>query len=511
VQKILSALALLGAFFPVTVLAAFGLDDVAEKARALAAKPYEAPAAIPKFMQTLSYDDYQNIRFNPDKSLWSESSSRFQVMMVPPGLFYRHAVKMNVVDAQGSHSVPFRKTDFSFADPEVAKRVPANLGYAGFKLTYPLKGEKERNQFMVFAGASYFRGVGRDNTFGISARGLAIDTGLSKGEEFPSFVEFWLERPSPDAKAMTFYGLLDGESVAGAYEFTVYPGKTTKLKVKSRLFPRADIELLGVAPLTSMFYYGENTGRPRGEWRAQVHDSDGLQLLNGDSGEWTWRPLLNPAELEMDYLMTENVRGFGLLQRDNHFDDYQDLQARYELRPSSWVQTEGDWGPGQVVLVQLPTTNETNDNIVAFWRPQDKVQAGKPLEYSYEVQFGGAELGGNPMGKVRNSFIGDGNVVGGGNAPGAYRVLVDFGGGLLDKQRPRAPILSHVTALDGGEVLEHFVEYNEALKSWRLSVLARPAAKKSLSLRAFLSIGDETLTETWTYRLPASNDIRAAE
>ncbi|MFC6672167.1 glucan biosynthesis protein G [Marinobacterium aestuariivivens] len=510
-QRILPLLALLGAFIPAAAMAAFGFEDVAEKARDLASKPYQAPTPIPKFMQTMSYDDYQNIRFNPEKSLWRESGSRFQVMMVPPGLFYRHAVKLNVIDAEGSHGVPFRKTDFVFADSEVAKRVPANLGYAGFKLTYPLKGEKEQNQFMVFAGASYFRGVGRDNSFGISARGLAIDTGLSRGEEFPSFTEFWLERPSPDAQAMTFYGLLEGESVAGAYEFVVYPGKVTRLKVRSKLFPRQNIELLGVAPLTSMFYYGENTGRPRGEWRTQVHDSDGLQIQDGNSGEWLWRPLLNPRTLEMDYLMTENVRGFGLLQRDREFSDYQDLQARYELRPSSWVKTEGDWGPGQVVLVQLPTENETNDNIVAFWRPKDKVTAGQALEYAYEVQFGGAELGGNPMGRAVNSYVGDGSVIGGGSEKGAYRILVDFNGGVLDKQRPRAPVLSHVTATDGGEVLEHFVEYNEALKGWRLSVLARPAEKKPLSLRAYLSLGDETLTETWTYRLPANNDIRIPE
>lgn len=510
-QRILPALALLGALIPSVAMAAFGFEDVAEKAQKLASAPYEAPAEIPKFMQTMSYDAYQNIRFDPEKSLWRENGSRFQVMMVPPGLFYRHAVKLNVIDSEGTHDIPFRKSDFTFADPEVAKRVPANLGFAGFKLTYPLKGKQEQNQFMVFAGASYFRGVGRDNSFGISARGLAIDTGLSGGEEFPSFTEFWLERPSPDAHAMTFYGLLEGESVTGAYEFAVYPGEVTRLQVRARLFPRSSVELLGVAPLTSMFYYGENTGRPRGEWRAQVHDSDGLQIHNGGSGEWLWRPLLNPRELQMDYLMTDNVRGFGLLQRDRNFDDYHDLQARYELRPSAWVKTEGDWGPGQVVLVQLPTENETNDNIVAFWRPQEKVVAGQKLEYAYEVQFGAEGLGGNPMGHVVNTYVGDGSIIGGGAEKGAYRILVDFNGGVLDKQRPRAPVLSNVTAMEGGEVLEHFVEYNEALKGWRLSMLVRPATRKSLSLRAFLSLGDETLTETWTYRLPANNDIRIAE
>ena len=499
------------AMFPLYAEAGFNFDDVVKKAEALARQHYKAPIPIPKIMREMSYEAYQGIRFNPDRSLWRQSESRFQVMLLPPGKFYTHAVNLNVIDADGMQPVPFRKSDFTFADPEVQKRVPADVGVAGFKLTFPLNKKNEQNQFLVFAGASYFRAVGKENVFGISGRGLAIDTGLSTGEEFPAFTEFWLIRPSPDADEMVFYGLLDSKSLAGAYQFTVVPRQTTQLRVKATLFPRKNIQLIGIAPLTSMFFYGENTTRPTGEWRKQIHDSDGLQIHDGASGEWLWRPLLNPETLEMDYFMTDNVRGFGLLQRDVEFSDYEDLGARYDKRPSAWVEPQGDWGKGNVVLVQLPTNDETNDNIVAFWSARAPVTPETPLTLAYHVNFGKARIPQNPMGTVVNTFIGDGNRIGGGNVPGAYRIIVDFAGGPLAKHSASAPISSQVTALDDCcEILEHYVMYNEIIKGWRLSILAKHAATKPLHLRAFLRNAESTLTETWTFRLPANNNILPA-
>ena len=485
----------------------FDFQHVIDKAEKLAQQSYQEPESIPRFMQELSYEQYQGIRFKPDRSLWHASHSRFQVMLISPGLFYRHPVKLHVIDAQGVHALPFSKDYFTFSDQEIEKRVPHDLGYAGFKLTFPLQDANTQNQFLVFAGASYFRGVGRDNTFGISSRGIAVNTGLPSGEQFPSFVEFWLERPDKDATATTFYGLLDGRSVTGAYRFTVYPGMPTRLKVEARLFTRDAVRLLGIAPLTSMFYYGENTPRPRGQWRSQVHDSDGLLVHNGVSGEWLWRPLLNPKNLEMDYFQTENVQGFGLLQRHNQFWHFQDLGARYETRPSAWVETLGDWGRGHVVLVQLPTDSETNDNIVAFWSPQAAVSKGQSLTYAYTISFGDSMLANEPFGQVINTFVGDGSQIGGGNVSGAYRFIVDFAGGSLAKLSANAPVVSSVSAGDNGEVIEHFVEYSPADQFWRLSILAKPAEDKPLSLRAFLSKDGEPVSETWNYRLPSNSNI----
>lgn len=359
----------------------------------------------------------------------------------------------------------------------------------------------------MFAGASYFRGVGRDNAWGLSARGIAVDTGLPSGEEFPSFTAFWLVRPSPQAEGMRFYALLDGKRVTGAYQFDVTPGVNTRVQVKAVVFARDKIELLGLAPLTSMFFYGENTARPVGEWRPEVHDSDGLLIHDGASGEWLWRPLINPRRLEMDVFQIQGVRGFGLLQRDTRFDNYQDLGARYDLRPSAWVTALGDWGPGRVVLTQLPSDTETNDNMVAFWSPAEPLAPGTPLRLEYRLDIGGPGVAPSPTGQAVNSFVGDGNIIGGGNVAGAYRVIVDFRGGPLDRLRPTTALSSSVTALDGGEVIEHFVEYNPAARTWRLSLLAKPAKDRSLSLRAFLAHDGQLMTETWTYRLPPDNDI----
>ncbi|CBL44859.1 Periplasmic glucans biosynthesis protein [gamma proteobacterium HdN1] len=485
----------------------FGLKDVVEKARVLAEQPYQAPDEIPNFMRELSYTQYQDIRFKPEKSLWRERKSRFQVMMVPPGLFYTHAVRLNEVLGTKVKPIAFEKDHFSLTDQELQKLLPPDLGYAGFKLTFPFSSASAQNQFLVFAGASYFRGVGKPNGFGLSARGIAVDTGLPSGEQFPSFVEFWLVRPAPMAKDVTLYGLLDGPALSGAYQFQITPGESTRVKVQAVLFPRTNIKMLGIAPLTSMYYYGENSARPRGQWRGEVHDSDGLLIHNGGSGEWLWRPLINPAVLSIDYFNTQDVRGFGVLQRDTHFDHYNDLEALYHKRPSAWVVPENNWGPGDVVLVQLPTADETNDNVVAFWTPRQPPAVGQPYQIGYTLSFGSAGLPQEPLGHTVATHVGSGNASGGGRVAGAYRIVVDFVGGGLARVPKDAGVTASVSAQSQGEIVEHYVEYNAQQKTWRLSMLAKPAEDQPLDVRAYLTLGGDTLTETWTYHLAPQNDI----
>lgn len=485
---------------------AFGLEDVINRARKLAEQPYEAPKSIPDFMREISYDEFRQIRFNPDKMLWSESHARFQVMLVSAGRTYSQPVRMNIVDSAGIHRLPFRKDLFNYGNEELEKRVPADLGYAGFKLTYPINKPDVQDQFLVFAGASYFRGVGAGDHFGLSARGLAVDTGLLSGEEFPNFREFWLLRPSPNARSMKVYGLLDSKRITGAYEFIIHPGKPTRIDVNCVLFTRDSIKLLGIAPLTSMFFHGENTHRPRGNWRPEVHDSDGLLIHNG-TGEWLWRPLLDPIKLQTHSFTTQDVQGFGLFQRDGNFLAYQDSEARYEQRPDAWVEAQGDWGDGRVVLVEIPTQDETNDNIVAFWAPPEETAGKRQFEFSYRLSLGrSVKLPGLP-GHVVNTFVGRGDVLGGGNVKGAYRIIADFKGGPLEKLSPRAPVIAKVTGLLDSKVLEQYVEYVEQSNVWRLSILAKPANGRPLELRGFLQTEDNTLTETWTYNLPVDNSI----
>lgn len=503
---VLGAMVAMLMFANAAAAGSFGFEQVVAKAKALAEQPYKAPAEVPKFLRELDRSTYGQIRFKPEHALWRTAGSGFQVSLVSPGLYYKHAVKIDVIDAQGAHPLAYDKQDFSFPNQKLAQQVPADLGYAGFKLSYPLNGKGGRTGFLVFAGASNFRAIGRGNDFGLSARGIAVDTGLPSGEQFPSFVQYWLVRPDANATEMKFYALLDGASLTGAYQFVVRPGSPTRLQVKAVLFARDSVRQLGVAPLTSMFFYGSNTARPAGEWRPQVHNSDGLLIHNG-SGEWLWRPLLDPRKLKLDYFATDNVRGFGLLQRDTAFADYQDAGAHYERRPSAWVTPEGDWGKGHVVLVEIPTSDETNDNIVAFWMPKGPVKAGDRLSFDYAMALGGPGIAGEPMAHVAKTFVGRGGLVGGGKADGAYRFVVDFQGGPLKKVAPSASVQSVVTGQDGTQVLEHFVEYVPALDQWRLSILAKPGAGKAVELRAFLKQGKNTLSETWSYGLPAHNSI----
>lgn len=501
-------MALLG---PVTSASGFGFDTVINKAKRTAEQTYQAPETVPPFLQDLSYQQYREIRFKRGQSLWRGAGSRFQAMMMMPGTYYRHAVTLHQVTADGVQPVPFNRNHFNYPNQALAKRIPADLGYTGFKLTYPLDDADSRNEFLVFAGASYFRGVGAGQHFGLSARGIAIDTGLPSGEEVPVFTEYWLERPAADADSMRVYALLNGPSVTGAYRFQIRPGDTTSIEVTARLFFRDDVELPGFAPLTSMFYYGENTMRPRGEWRPQVHDSDGLLIHDGKTGEWLWRPLLNPRSLRMSYLQTHNVRGFGLMQRDTDFSRFEDPEARYDKRPSAWVETQGDWGKGDVVLVEIPTESETNDNIVAFWKPDTGVRTDSAMTLEYTLHFGDAMVPDQPSGRAVQSFFGDGNRTGGGDAEGAYRVIVDFADGPLESLGPDASVVSKVSGGDHVDILEQYVEYVAADEEWRLSMLVRPEAEEALSLRAFLSLNGDPLTETWTYELPPGADLRSGE
>jgi len=485
---------------------AFEFEEVIDKARTLAERKYQPPPEVPGFLRDLDYQNYQAIRFNPDVSLWREGRSRFQVMMVPPGSLYTHTVQLNEINSEGVEPIPFDRSAYSFPNDDLAKRMPANLGHAGFKLTYPLGEGTEQNQFLVFAGASYFRGVGTDNGFGLSARGIAVNTGLPSGEEFPSFVEFWLERPGGGSDRMRVYGLLNGPSVSGAYRFDIQPGPTTRIDVTAELFFRKAVEQPGLAPLTSMFFYGENTARPVGEWRPQVHDSDGLLVHDQGSNEWLWRPLINPSRLRLSFLQVNRLGGFGLIQRDTDFHQFEDAEARYDLRPSAWVSPRKGWANGEVVLVEIPTDSETNDNIVAFWKPGEDASAGAHHQFAYTLSFGGPDVAGQDTGRVVKTFVGDGNRTGGGDAENAYRIIVDFAGGPLDELKPDAAVVSHVSegGSEGAEIIEHFVEYIGANNNWRLSMLVRPGKGKDPVFRGQLRLDDKPLTEVWTYSLSES-------
>ena len=491
------AVSLLFCFAPAR--AEFDFATVIQEAEALAAQPFSPPAPIPELLADMPYDQFQSIRFRPEQSLWRGDGSKFQIMFFHPGLYFRNAVDVLVVDDQGVTPLGFEKSRFDYP-PKLAQDVPNDLGYAGINLTYPLTGPDVQNQFLVFAGASYFRGVGRDESFGISGRGLALNTGLPVGEEFPLFRRFWLVKPAKDADQMSFYALMDSQSVTGAYRFVVTPGEPTIVAVEAALFFREAVEQIGLAPLTSMFFYGENTDRPADHWRPEVHDSDGLAIETG-TGERVWRPITNPKRLSHSYFGVTNPRGFGLIQRDRRFTSYEDPEANYQNRPNAWVVPKGDWGDGAVTLVEIPTDKETNDNIVAFWTPKQKVQSGTRIDFAYDVHLGGPATPPQQGGYVSGTYVGAGDVIGGGDVEGTVRVLADFTGGDLPGLPANAPVTAVVNVNEGAELIHQTVFPVAENKGWRLSLLVKPPKKNPLELRAFLRMDNASLTETWSYRI----------
>lgn len=476
--------------------AAFGFEDVSKRAKQLAARSYKAPEAkLPAVLRDIGYDAYRDIRFKADSALW-RGRHPFEVQFFHPGFLFQHPVRINVIGASGVSKLPFDPKAFNYGRNKFEPKDLRDLGYAGFRIHYPLHRNDYKDEIAVFLGASYLRAVGRNQGYGLSARGLAVDTALPSGEEFPSFREFWLEWPAPDARELVVYALLDSRRVTGAYRFVIRPGDATVIDVRARLFLRAGVGKLGVAPLTSMYFFGENHPAPAEDYRPEVHDSDGL-LMAAANGEWLWRPLVNPKRLLVTSFALNAPRGFGLLQRDRVFGRYEDLEARYERRPSAWVEPVGDWGTGHVELVQIPTGDEFNDNIVAFWVPGRVPPPGQPLELSYRLSW---TLDGEiaPLGHVTQTRRGALD-------EDTTRFVVDFAGGALDRLPRDAPPQLDAAVGAGAELLEHRAYRHDVTGGWRVVLHVRRREKdEPVEVRAVLRGADGPVSETWSYVWPAS-------
>jgi periplasmic glucans biosynthesis protein len=501
------ASALVAALIPVSNALAFAFEDVVARAQQLAAGPYQPPVETPRFMREMGYDQYRGIRHQAQHNLWRDAHSGFQVSPVMPGSVYARIVPINEVNGSNVRRLAFRKEHFTFDEPELGQRIPDDLGYAGFELSYSLNRPAIEGKFLVFAGASYFRAIGKGGQWGLSVRGAAIDTGLASGEEFPDFIEFWLVRPRARAKRMTVYALLNSPRLTGAYKFLISPGASTRLGVRAVLFTRHRIEQLGIAPLTSMYNYGENTPRPRDAWRPEVHDSDGL-LVHDASGDWIWQPLLNPSKITIHSFSAGNE--FGLLQRDTRFASYEDAETNYHRRPSAVVGLQQGFETGRILLVQLPTKNEFMDNIVAFWSLPGAVDGGTKLDLKYRLSLGGPTIAQTKLGQVVNTFVGR-DVIDATSMAGQYRFVVDFRGARLDQLKADAPLVAAISAHEGTAILEHQLKRVDATGFWRLSILARAGADNPLALRASLNMNGRQVTEVWSYELEANNAVRRDE
>jgi glucans biosynthesis protein len=468
----------------------FSDDFVTGVARDLAAKPFqEEKIDLPPGLQNLTYDQYREIRFNPEKSIWRGEPHGFAFDLFHPGFYYTSPVDIYVVNGNQQTKLNYVPDLFTFGQTVQKPTDATDLHYSGFRMRYPLNTKDVLDEFLVFLGAAYFRAVGKGQIYGMSARGLAIDTGQPKGEEFPFFRSFWIKTPEADSKTVVIHALLNSQSATGAYRFTVKPGDSTLIDVEMMLFPRRDLDHTGIAPLTSMYLFGTLNKDGFDDYRLAVHDSDGLFMVNGRE-EWIWRPLANPKTLQVSAFQDRSPRGFGLMQRKHKFQDFLDLDLKYERRPSLWVEPIGDWGAGWIELYEIPSQLEIHDNIVAFWRPQQVLAQGSQTSFIYRLTWcrEWPEEGQSPKALAR--FSG-----GGLNADRKRHLFViDFDGGILS-----GDIKPDVSATQGA-ISNIVLQPNSESGGMRLSFEIDIAGVELSELRAVLTRGDDPVSETWVYR-----------
>lgn len=502
-----------GLALPVAAASGFGFDDVAQKARDAAAVAWIEPADTrPAELKRLNYDGYRHLRQRPERAHWRDAGLPFELQMFHLGGNHVHPVQLAEVHEGRVRPIHYDPAAFDFGKHRFDTRPWGDLGFAGFRVQYALNTPAHKDELIVFLGASYFRALGRGQHYGLSARALAIDTVGGGAEEFPRFTHFWIERPAPDAKALVVLALVESPRATAALRMVVSPGDTTTVDTRVRVYLRTGTQppaMLGIAPLTSMFLHGENQPSPT-DFRPEVHDSDGLLVAGqgrADSAvEWLWRPLVNPPAPLAPSFALARLHGFGLMQRDRQRERYEDPEARYESRPSAWVEPLGDWGPGRVQQLLLPTPDETEDNIVATWvpaRPPTPGAAALPLDLSYRLHWQGASAKTTPpLASTVQSRRGRGWA-----APlrGEVQHLVDFDGPALRALPADSRVEAIASVGEGGRVLDAAAYKLPAEWGghWRMRLrVQRDQPQQPLELRAYLRHAGGALTETWAALLP---------
>ncbi|MFV0627430.1 MAG: glucan biosynthesis protein [Alphaproteobacteria bacterium] len=467
-----------------------------DKAEELSKQPYKKiPTDLPDNLRNLSYDQHRDIRFSRENGPWYSQKLPFEVQFFHLGSIFQDSVKINEIVDGKSTPINYSPKFFDYGKNDISG-IDENLGYAGFRIHTPLNTPKYYDELISFLGASYFRALGKGQKYGLSARGLAIDTALPTGEEFPVFEEFWIERPSTKSKSIKVHAFLDSPSVTGVYSFNILPGTITKMKVSATLFPRKNITQIGIAPLTSMFLFGENNKHLFDDHRPEVHDSDGLLVHNGN-GEWLWRPLDNSKYLRVSSFVDENPKGFGIMQRDKDPKHYLDFEANYEQRPSAWVKPDGDWGKGRVMLVEIPSIQEIHDNIVAYWVPDERIEAGKRYDFKYSIDWCNDVSPKEKLAKIQATYTGIGGVSGMMETD-KKKFVLDFVGYITQKDIEGGVLKLDVSTSEGEIIGTHLI-YNPLIKGATAYVDFRPNNKTS-EIRISLRKDDKAASEVWSYQ-----------
>jgi glucans biosynthesis protein len=409
----------------------FSFDALKKAALDMASRPYVGPdLPAPEIVEKIDYEAWGNIRFDSDYAVYANGPGDFPVTFFHLGKFFRKSVEMHVVEGDRERQIIYDPRYFQMPADSVARQLPQGVGFAGFRLQEARDGSLDwrRNDWVAFLGASYFRAIGELYQYGLSARGIALDTAVAdRPEEFPDFTKFYIGAET--GETVSIFALLDGPSIVGAYKFQMSRTLSVLMDIESSLFLRRDIARFGIAPLTSMYWFSETMKPTAVDWRPEVHDSDGLAMWTG-AGTRLWRPLNNPPRTMASAFKDETPKGFGLLQRDRAFDHYVD-GVFYDRRPSLWVEPIGDWGRGAVQLIEIPTDDEIHDNIVAMWVPEAPVQAGAQFDLHYKLHWVADEPYPSGLARCVATRLGNGGQPGQPRPKGVRKFMVEFQGGPL--------------------------------------------------------------------------------
>ena len=473
----------------------FDWSTLNERAKALASAPFnEALYQVPPGIADLNYDQYRFIHFNPDKAIWSHDPSNFRLQLFHGGYIYKEPVDLFILEGGMARPLPYSRDYYEFGPAEKRVSVSDSAGfYSGFRVHAPVYDPNDYSEFMVFQGASYFRGKAKGQTYGLSARGLAIDTAIDgRTEEFPVFRAFWIEKPKAGEKTITVYALLDSKSVSGAYRFASTLGDDTVMDIECQIYPRTPITHAGIAPFSSMFFFGPADQNRPDDFRPRVHDSDGISIHTG-SGDWIWRPLVTAKHILYSVFFDENPKGFGLIQRERGFEKYQDIGAAYQDRPSAWIEPLSGWGEGSVDLIELPTDTEYSDNIVAFWRPKEPLQPGQSYDYRYKLTW--LYQAPVPQGLAQVSQTGAGV----GLAPGSRFILIDFAGGEVAAEAD-GELWDYDVHASAGYIKGYSVSPHPFIDGKRIGIEYYPDGNKVADLSFQIRRMGQPISEKWVYR-----------
>lgn len=463
----------------------------ADLARELAKKPFVAVGTdLPDPFRNLTFDQYQSIRLKPDARIWAGGSSAFIVEPLHRGFQYTNGIVLNLVEDGQARRVIYDVGMFDFDKLKPSPKI-GDIGFSGFRIVPAHPGDAaERAEVANFQGANFFRATAEGQVAGLMARALALKVADPNGEETPSFREIWIQKPGAVSDFIVVDALLDSESLAGAYRFTIRPGEATIIDTECSLFTRTDVDNFGLASMSATHLLGFMDHKNFDDYRPNVGEVGGLQMLTG-AGEWVWRPVTNRGELQISTFVDSKPRGFGCMIRDRNFENYLDEENHWERRPSLWIEPLGEWGEGGVQLIEIPSQSDANDNILCFWRPKMPLKAHTESAFAYR-QFWCWDPPERPdLARATRSHSGLA-----GKRP---RFFIEFSGDILGDPVRTAGLTPTLTANKGSITMAQTF-FDKDRKTCRVLFELDPQGAAASELRLLLESKGTRVSETWLYR-----------